>query len=295
MAQKLDLKQAKKAIDALYKYREQNVSSNNLLESDEENGIYVEISTHKIMNKSQIKRKKIPLPHSPYPEDIEICYITKDDEKSIEEKVKSGNVTSIKKVVNTRTLGTVYKAYEAKRKLLASYDLFMVDDRISHMVLNLIGSKFVQRNKVPIAIKGNGSLKHQVEKALQATYVKLHNGLITRVLIGNFGMSKEEVLKNYEVAVPEIVKIAAHEWDQVEMISVHGLNSPLLPIYTALPKQENEENKKEKKNNKKIEPKKEEQPKKEEEEKKETKKNEKKDIKVDKKKVKKAIAKSKKL
>ncbi|KAI9478665.1 MAG: 50S ribosomal protein L1 [Benjaminiella poitrasii] len=238
MAQKLDLKQAKKAISALYKYKENNDSSNNLLDSDEENGIYVQVSTHKVMNKAQVKRKRVPLPHRPYPEDIEICYFTKDDEKVVEEKVKSGNVTMIKKVISTRTLGTVYKAYEARRKLLASYDLFMVDDRVSHIILNLLGTKFVQRNKAPIAIKGSGSLKQQVEKALNATYVKLNNGVLTRVLIGNFGMSEKEVLKNYEAAVPEIVKIAAHEWGQVQMICIQALKSPLLPIYTAFPKQD---------------------------------------------------------
>jgi hypothetical protein len=35
------------------------------------------------------------LPHSPYPENYEICYFTKDDEKKVEEKVKN---TAIKKV-----------------------------------------------------------------------------------------------------------------------------------------------------------------------------------------------------
>lgn len=58
-------------------------------------------------------------------------------------------------------------------------------------------------------------------------------------------MSEKELLKNYEAAVPEIVKISAHGWDQVEILGIKSNSSPLLPIYTALPKAEKQ--KKEKK------------------------------------------------
>jgi hypothetical protein len=77
--------------------------------------------------------------------------------------------------------------------------MFMVDDRIVHLMPGLLGAKFFAKNKyvidytnvkglttdahnsirTPITIKGTGSLKLQVEKALKATYVKLHNGLDT--------------------------------------------------------------------------------------------------------------------
>jgi hypothetical protein len=40
---------------------------------------------------------------NPYPEDIEVCYITKDKESDIETKIKSGPITQIKKVlINSR-------------------------------------------------------------------------------------------------------------------------------------------------------------------------------------------------
>ncbi|KAI8058702.1 ribosomal protein L1p/L10e family-domain-containing protein [Gilbertella persicaria] len=237
MVQNIDLKQAKKAVSALFKYNKSQ-SNNDMLGNDEENGIYIEIRTHKIMNKESLKKKKVALPFTPYAETIEICYITKDEEKTIEEKLKKESITEIKKVVNVKTLATTYKAYEARRKLADSYDMFLVDDRIAHLMPNLVGKKFFEKNKNPIAIKATGSLKKQVESALKATYVKLHNNLTTHVLIGNFGMDEKDVLKNYEVGLPNIVNIAAHDWEQVQLIGIKSKASPLLPVYTAFPKEE---------------------------------------------------------
>lgn len=50
--------QAKKAIAALYKHNEKN-SENDMLDSADENGIFITFTTHKIMNKAQLKRTKV--------------------------------------------------------------------------------------------------------------------------------------------------------------------------------------------------------------------------------------------
>ncbi|KAI8380729.1 ribosomal protein L1p/L10e family-domain-containing protein [Blakeslea trispora] len=243
MAQNINLKQAKKAIAALFKFNESK-SDNDMLGSEEETGIYVEITTQKITNKENLKKRKAALPFTPYAETIEICYITKDDEKKVEKKLKEQSVTEIKKVISAKALESTYKAYEAKRKLADSYDMFLVDDRIAHLMPNLVGKKFYEKNKCPIAIKSTGSLKHHVESALKATYIKLHNNLTSLVLIGNFGMDQEDVLKNYEAAMPNIVKITAHNWDNVQLFGIKSKSSPLLPIYASFPKDEERAGKK---------------------------------------------------
>ncbi|GAN10505.1 ribosomal L1 domain-containing protein 1-like [Mucor ambiguus] len=232
MVHKLDLNQAKKAIAALYKKNKQN-AGNDMLQNDEDNFIYVEIHTHKIMNKAQSKQKQIKLPNSPYPENYEICYFTKDDEKVVEGKTQN---TAIKKVIGLNALKTVYKSYESKRKLATSYNLYVVDDRVAPLIPGLLGKSFQAKNRMPIKMKHSGNMKTNVDNILHSTNVKLHNGLKTRVVIGNFGMSEKDVLKNYEAAVPEIVKTAAHGWDQVEMLGVKCEGLPYLPTYTSLPK-----------------------------------------------------------
>ena len=49
---------AKKAIAALYKFNEKK-SANDMLDSADENAIIVQFTTHKIMNKAQLKREKM--------------------------------------------------------------------------------------------------------------------------------------------------------------------------------------------------------------------------------------------
>lgn len=237
MVQKLDLQQAKKAISALYKYNKKN-AANDMLDSDEENGVFVQFTTHKIMNKAQLKRTKVALKHTPYADSVEVCLITKPSEKEMEDKVKS--ISPIKKVVSVSTLATTYKNFESRRKLCDSYDIFLVDDRVVHLMPKLLGKNFFSKNKFPVAIKIS-SLKKSVESALNATYVKLNNGTNTLVTIGNFGMSEKDILENYEAAIPQLVKIIAHNWDQVQLIGLKSTRSPVLPIHLALPKSESTE------------------------------------------------------
>lgn len=50
--------QAKKAIAALYKFNEKK-ADNDMLNNEEDNAVYVEINTHKVMNKAQSKQKQM--------------------------------------------------------------------------------------------------------------------------------------------------------------------------------------------------------------------------------------------
>jgi hypothetical protein len=58
-------------------------------------------------------------------------------------------------------------------------------------------------------------------------------------------MSEKDVLNNYEAAIPELVKITAHTWGQVQLIGIKSAKSPILPTYTALPTAEDIEEKEE--------------------------------------------------
>lgn len=52
------IEQAKKAIAALYKYNNSK-SENDMLDSAEEKSIFIQITTHKIMNKAQLKKTRM--------------------------------------------------------------------------------------------------------------------------------------------------------------------------------------------------------------------------------------------
>ncbi|PHZ17511.1 ribosomal protein L1 [Rhizopus microsporus ATCC 52813] len=237
--------EAKKAISALYKHQA-NKANNDLLEDETDSSISIQISTHAInKHKPKAKPKKITLKHSPYPSNIEICLITKSNPTEIEALIKKQNVPFIKKVITPLMLKTTYKTYESKRKLAASYDLFLADDRISHLVPELFGKSFLARNKIPIPVKMNGSLKNTVEKTLKCTFAKVNAGTVTSIKIGNFGMKQSEILENYEAAVPQLVEHIAVEWKNVNIIGLKSNGSPLLPIICILPEGKEEAEKKE--------------------------------------------------
>jgi hypothetical protein len=50
-------------------------------------------------------------------------------------------------VITILDLKTKYKAYEARRKLAASYDLFLCDDRVTHLLPKIIGKSFIASGK----------------------------------------------------------------------------------------------------------------------------------------------------
>ena len=51
------------------------------------------------------------------------------------------------KVISVEKLGTDYKSFEAKRKLSASYDVFLCDKRIYGRLSTLLGKKFFEKKK----------------------------------------------------------------------------------------------------------------------------------------------------
>lgn len=55
-----------------------------------------------------------------------------------------------------------YKSFEAKRKLAASYDLFVTDDRIVTFMPSLLGKAFYEKKRNPIPISLSKNIAKQV-------------------------------------------------------------------------------------------------------------------------------------
>lgn len=51
------------------------------------------------------------------------------------------------KVISVEKLGTDYRSFEAKRKLCASYALFLCDKRVYDRLPTLLGKKFFEKKK----------------------------------------------------------------------------------------------------------------------------------------------------
>ena len=94
------------------------------------------------------KPVRLPLPHAIYPTDgtAEVCLLVKDHKGEGHAAAKArvrqeGAAVGVAKVIGLSKLRTKYESHEAKRKLCASYDLFLADDRVLPSLPKLIGGQ----------------------------------------------------------------------------------------------------------------------------------------------------------
>ncbi|KAI9250633.1 ribosomal protein L1/ribosomal biogenesis protein [Sporodiniella umbellata] len=238
----LQIKQAKKAISALYKNQAARTAKGDL--TVEDNRILIQVTTHTIKrSKTFYKPKPIKLKVNPYFENMEVCLVIKGDVKETEELIKKNNIPYIKKVLNPNMLKTTYKQFEARRKLASSYDMFLFDDRIYHRVPDFLGKSILSTKKPVVPITTTGNLKSNVNNVLMNSFAKSAHGQVHVLDIGHFEMKESEILENYKLALPKFVDYVSESWDTVNIVALRSKHSPLLPIICKLPQAIEEESK----------------------------------------------------
>ena len=93
------------------------------------------------------------MPHPVFDkESDEICLIVARNREFYREMLRDGKLPSaVKKVLDVQKLRTVYHQFEARRKLVHSYDLFLVDNRVLHLMPSLLGRDFFNKKKFVVA------------------------------------------------------------------------------------------------------------------------------------------------
>ncbi|KAI8371581.1 ribosomal protein L1/ribosomal biogenesis protein [Radiomyces spectabilis] len=236
MEAKYDEKQGAKAIEALFKANESKEEKPDLL--DTVPNLWIQITTKKFDQKKKMKSKRLPLKHAIYPDTASVCLFSKEPEATVEQKLKKEDYTKIDKVISILTLKESYSTFESRRKLLASYDIFLVDDRVFHLMPNVLGKTFLQTGKTPIPVKTSPrALRRSVDDVFVSSYMKRSAGATNALKIGHFGMKPKEVIENLNAVLPQLVEIQARNWSNVQAISVKSDDSPALPIFTSLREQ----------------------------------------------------------
>lgn len=107
------------------------------------------------------------LPHPIYTRDgMDVCLITKDPQRTFKDRLIANPIPNVTKVgerlhcracaralaacaqvIGVSKLREKYKQYEERRKLLATFSLFLSDDRVIPLLPALLGSKFFQKKK----------------------------------------------------------------------------------------------------------------------------------------------------
>ncbi|CAI9089058.1 OLC1v1023559C1 [Oldenlandia corymbosa var. corymbosa] len=228
------------AVDSLLKWKAKTAPEKPQL-LPEDDLVYLNLTLRKIPAKSRTNAFRIPLPHPLFDATSEVCLIIDDrpnsnlTSKDAKKIVKTQNIP-VAKVLKLSKLKTDYKPFEAKRKLCDSYELFLVDRRIVHLLPKLLGKSFFKKKKLPVPLDlTHKNWKEQIERAMGSGFLFMRTGTCCVMKVGKVSMERDEIVENIAQGISEVVKVVPKKWGGVRSFHVKFSNSLALPIYQALP------------------------------------------------------------
>ncbi|NXN11517.1 RL1D1 protein, partial [Indicator maculatus] len=232
--------QVKKAVEALLAFARSKAKGKALLLNESEN-VHLLVTVWKVPRVAKVIT--IPLPHSIRPETAEICLFTKDEPNLSAEQTENlykklliqNGIQSVSQIISYKTLKKEYKLFEAKRRLLNRFDLFLSDDRIRRLLPSHLGKHFYERKKTPLSVNLKAkNLAKEINKHIQGTTLPVTNkGCCYTARIGHTGMKADEILHNVIAAAEVIAKKLPKHWKNVKILHLKTLKSVALPIFTA--------------------------------------------------------------
>ncbi|NXG17678.1 RL1D1 protein, partial [Grallaria varia] len=232
--------QVKKALEALLAFSRSKAKGNALLLNECES-VHLLVTVWKVPRVAKVI--KIPLPHGIRPETAEVCLFTKDEPNLSAEQTENlyrklliqNGIRSVTQIISYKTLKKEYKLFEAKRRLLNRFDLFLSDDRIRRLLPSHLGKHFYEKKKVPLSVNLKArNLANELQKHIQGTTLPVNNkGCCYTAHVGHTGMKVDEILENVIAAAQVIAKKLPKNWKNVKILHLKTLKSVALPIFTA--------------------------------------------------------------
>ncbi|KAE8579741.1 hypothetical protein XENTR_v10024165 [Xenopus tropicalis] len=236
----LDSAQVKKAVQALLAYQKTKEDGNSLL-LNEHDRISLMLTVWKIPSRERTVR--IPLPHGIRPDTCDVCLFTRDEpdmtseqtEKFYKKLLAQHGIKQISEVIALKKLKKEYKPYEAKRRLLASFDLFLSDDRIRRFLPSLLGKHFYKAKREPQSV--NLKSKHLaavLNRFIQGTQLHISNkGCCYSIRVGNTGMKADDIVENAVAVAKVLSEKLPMKWKNVKVLHLKTQTSVALPIFNS--------------------------------------------------------------
>uniref|UniRef100_A0A7M4E7U3 Ribosomal L1 domain-containing protein 1 n=1 Tax=Crocodylus porosus TaxID=8502 RepID=A0A7M4E7U3_CROPO len=227
--------QVRKAVQALLAYVAARASAEKPLLGGSET-LYLMVTVWKIPP----LERSLPLPHVIRPETSEICLFTKDEpelsaeqtENLYKKLLQQNGITNISQIISYKTLTQEYKPYEAKRRLLNKFDLFLSDDRIRRLLPSHLGKVFYRNKRTPLSVNLKAKdLAREINKYIRGTILPVTNKGCSR--IGHTGMGAEELLENIVAAVGVIADKLPKKGKNIKVLHLKTTKSVALPIFNS--------------------------------------------------------------
>jgi hypothetical protein len=246
-ANKLNEELAGRALDALLHYTAKvaaSVRKPDLLGGDGEK-VHMQLTLKRVPADPSPKPIPLAVPHpirgGSSSDQSSVCLFVKGDDKAWVKELllegAGGPLSGVAKVISLEKLRTSYARFEQRRDLLATYDVFMCDDRILPMMTQALGKTFLSRKKQPVAVKVSrkAALPLQIAKLRDCAYLFLSAGTCVSVCVGTTAMPRAHLLANLAALVPLVVDKLPRKWKNVQAISVKTTSSIALPVLNKLP------------------------------------------------------------
>ncbi|KAK2507218.1 hypothetical protein MC885_008308 [Smutsia gigantea] len=238
--EQLDEEQIKKAVEALLAHSRSRKNTNGLLLNENEN-FFLMVILWKIPSKEL--RVRLSLPHGIRTDLADICLFTKDEPNLTPEKTErfykkllnKHGIKTISQIIPFRTLKKEYKAYEAKLRLLGSFDLFLTDARIRRLLPSHLGRHFYSRKKVPVSVNLLAkNLSKEINGCIGGTVLNISKtGSCSTIRIGHTGMEVQHVVENLMAVAKRLSQKLPEKWKSVKLLYVKTDKSVALPIFSS--------------------------------------------------------------
>lgn len=230
----------KKAVQALQAFlKSKSTGETSLLEETQH--VSLLFSLWKIPKKAQTIR--IPLPHGQRLDTDEVCLFTRDEpnmtsdqtQRFYKKLLQERGVKNITEIIPYKVLKTEYKPYEAKRRLLGNFDMFLSDDRIRRLLPSHLGKHFYLRKKEPLCVfLQSKNLAQDIHRVIQGTSLKVSNkGCCCMARVGLASMTADELTDNIEAAFQTVQAKLRTKGPVLKVIHLKSQTSVALPIYTS--------------------------------------------------------------
>ncbi|KAL5731975.1 hypothetical protein ACHQM5_004647 [Ranunculus cassubicifolius] len=232
-----------KAVNALLKWNNSNSQSQKSQLFENDDFLYLILTLNKIPPKGRTNPYKIPLPNSLHPFDSseEICLVIDDRSKNsltaevVKKKIEADNIP-VSKVLKLSKLKSDYRAFEEKRKLCSSYDMFFADKRVIPLLPKCLGKEFYRKKKIPIPVDlFHKNWKEQIEGACRSALLYLRTGTCSVVKVAKVSMSRVEIVSNVVAAIDGIAEIVPRKWGNIRSFHLKLTESLALPVYQSVP------------------------------------------------------------
>uniref|UniRef100_H0XCN7 Ribosomal L1 domain-containing protein 1 n=1 Tax=Otolemur garnettii TaxID=30611 RepID=H0XCN7_OTOGA len=238
--EQLDKNQIRKAVEALLAHCKSRKNDNGFLLNENEN-LFLMVILWKIPSKEL--RVRLPLPHGIRSDLEEICLFTKDEPNKTPEQTErfyrkllnKHGIKTISRIIPLQTLKKEYKPYEAKLRLMSSFDFFLTDARIRRLLPTHIGRHFYQRKKVPVSVNLlTKNLSTEINESIGGTVLNISkSGSCSTIRIGHTAMQIEHITENIIAVAKGLSEKLPEKWKSVKLMFVKTERSVALPIFSS--------------------------------------------------------------